>query len=189
MTPMTTTRRQFLTSTTALAAGAWLAPRFAIARSGPSANSRINLACIGVGGRGALNLQGLAGENIVALCDVDDQNATEGIRYVKEWVDAGVQRGILDNQTPPADRVESRMTERRAADDVAPGNAHVDVHPGENAVLDQDVFHEIGGAPPPAAAVVDVVPHPAVDHAEVHHKVGPLSVGAHGDGFARAADF
>lgn len=145
---MTTTRRQFLTSTTALAAGAWLAPRFAIARSGPSANSRINLACIGVGGRGALNLQGLAGENIVALCDVDDQNAAEGIRYVKEGVDAGVQRGILDNQTPPADRVESRMTERRAADDVAPGNAHVDVHPGENAVLDQDVFHEIGGAPP-----------------------------------------
>lgn len=77
MTPMTTTRRRFLTSTTALAAGAWMAPRFAIGRSGPSANSRINLACIGVGGRGAINLQGLSAENIVAMCDVDDLNAAE----------------------------------------------------------------------------------------------------------------
>ncbi len=75
MTPMTTTRRKFLTSTTALAAGSWIAPRFAIARPGPSANSKINLAFIGVGGRGVLNLQGLSGENIVALCDVDDRSA------------------------------------------------------------------------------------------------------------------
>jgi hypothetical protein len=54
---MTTTRRRFLTSTTALAAGTWVAPRFTIGQSGPSANSKINLAWIGIGGRGALNLQ------------------------------------------------------------------------------------------------------------------------------------
>lgn len=77
MIPMTTTRRQFLASTTKIAAGVWIAPRFAIGRSGPSANSRINLACIGVGGRGALDLKGFSGENIVALCDVDDLNAAE----------------------------------------------------------------------------------------------------------------
>jgi len=80
MTPMPTTRRRFLTSTTALAAASWIAPRFAIGRSGPSANGKINLACIGVGGRGALNLQGLAGENIVALCDVDDTNAGDSFK-------------------------------------------------------------------------------------------------------------
>jgi predicted dehydrogenase len=74
MTPLTT-RRHLLTAATAFAAGAWLAPRIAIGRAGPPANSRINLAFIGVGGRGAHNLQGLSGENIVALCDVDDQNA------------------------------------------------------------------------------------------------------------------
>ena len=70
-------RRRFLSSTTALAAGSWVAPRFAIGKSGPSANGRINLACVGVGGRGALNIQGLASENIVALCDVDDHNAAD----------------------------------------------------------------------------------------------------------------
>jgi len=73
---MTTTRRRFLTSAT-LATGSWIAPRFAIGQPGPSANSKINLAFIGVGGRGAINLQGLSGENIVAMCDVDDRNAAE----------------------------------------------------------------------------------------------------------------
>jgi predicted dehydrogenase len=80
MTPLNQTRRGFLASGSLLAAGAWLAPSFAIARSGPSANSRINLACIGVGGRGAINLQGLAGENIVALCDVDDESAAASFK-------------------------------------------------------------------------------------------------------------
>ena len=75
MPPPKLTRRQFLASTSAAAAASWSAPRFAIARSGPSANSKINLACIGVGGRGALNLQAFANENVVALCDVDDHNA------------------------------------------------------------------------------------------------------------------
>lgn len=74
---MTTTRRRFLTSTTAFAASSWIAPRFALGQSGTPANSRINLACIGAGGRGAINIQGLAGENIVALCDVDDHNAAD----------------------------------------------------------------------------------------------------------------
>jgi predicted dehydrogenase len=70
-------RRRFLASTAAITAGAWVAPRFSIARPGPSANSRINLAFIGAGGRGLVNLGGFPNENIVALCDVDDSNAAE----------------------------------------------------------------------------------------------------------------
>lgn len=40
-----------------------------------SPNERINLAVIGVAGRGADNLAGVAGENVVALCDVDEGRA------------------------------------------------------------------------------------------------------------------
>ena len=69
------TRRHFLTSTAAITAGTWIAPRFAIGQSGPSANEKINLAFIGCGGRGWDNLNALGGENIVALCDIDDQRA------------------------------------------------------------------------------------------------------------------
>src|SRR5690349_9993172 len=36
------------------------------------ANERLNIGVIGVGGRGAGDLAGVAAENIVALCDVDD---------------------------------------------------------------------------------------------------------------------
>jgi predicted dehydrogenase len=71
-------RRRFITSAAALVGGAWSAPRIAIGRPGLSANSRINLAFVGVGGRGAVNLTGFPEENIVALCDVDDRNAAEG---------------------------------------------------------------------------------------------------------------
>ena len=37
---------------------------------GRNLNEKLNIAIIGAGGRGAANLAGVAGENIVALCDV-----------------------------------------------------------------------------------------------------------------------
>jgi predicted dehydrogenase len=39
------------------------------------AKDKLNLAIIGIGGRGAANLKGVADQNIVALCDVDDNRA------------------------------------------------------------------------------------------------------------------
>src|SRR5712664_2475370 len=39
------------------------------------ANEKLNLGFIGAGGRATANIEALAGENIVALCDVDDKNA------------------------------------------------------------------------------------------------------------------
>lgn len=49
------------------------------ARAGQAAspNERLNVACIGAGGRGAVNIEGVARENVVALCDVDEQRAAE----------------------------------------------------------------------------------------------------------------
>ena len=39
-----------------------------------SFNEKLNIAAVGVGGRGAQNLGGLLSENIVALCDVDSNS-------------------------------------------------------------------------------------------------------------------
>jgi hypothetical protein len=64
------TRRDFLKSSSLLAATAVTAPYFLRAQG---ANERINVACIGVGGKGdsdASSAYGLGG-NIVALCDID----------------------------------------------------------------------------------------------------------------------
>ena len=51
---------------------------------GTQANEKLNIAGIGVGGRGAEDVNGAASENIVALCDVDDKRAAQTFgRYPK----------------------------------------------------------------------------------------------------------
>ncbi|HEY2156810.1 MAG TPA: Gfo/Idh/MocA family oxidoreductase, partial [Isosphaeraceae bacterium] len=62
-----TTRRQFGRTIAGAAAAAWAAP--AVVR-GRNLNEKLNIACIGVGGRGGSNLHDVSSENIVALCDV-----------------------------------------------------------------------------------------------------------------------
>ena len=67
-------RRQFAYTTTTLAgAGFWLSA--AANRSlGASPNGKVNVACIGVGGKGASDTDGAAKYGqVVALCDIDDQ--------------------------------------------------------------------------------------------------------------------
>lgn len=69
------TRRRFLGGAAAAAAVS-MVPRHLL--GGPrhiASGEKLNIACIGVGGMGAHDIGRLAGENIVALCDVDWQRA------------------------------------------------------------------------------------------------------------------
>ena len=72
------TRRKFLASS---AASAFAGPMFA---RDPKPGEKLNVAVIGVNNRGAANLAGVAHENIVALCDVDEDVVGEGARAVPE---------------------------------------------------------------------------------------------------------
>jgi len=64
-------RRQFLGSAAAAAAFT-IVPRHVVAgaRQVPP-SEKLNIACIGVGGQGASDIQSVSTENIVAMCDVD----------------------------------------------------------------------------------------------------------------------
>jgi predicted dehydrogenase len=64
------TRREFI-RTAAVSGVALAAPAFMKARG---ASEKLNIALVGCGGRGRANLQGVLGENIVALCDVSETN-------------------------------------------------------------------------------------------------------------------
>lgn len=64
--PRHATRRRFL----AASAGVLAAPGFLRAADAPG---RLNIAIIGCGGRGAANLASVSGENITALCDVNEK--------------------------------------------------------------------------------------------------------------------
>ncbi|MBT3377413.1 MAG: Gfo/Idh/MocA family oxidoreductase [Lentisphaerae bacterium] len=63
-------RRDFLRRSVTAGAGFMVLPS-GILRAGNSPNEKLNVAVIGVGGRGAANLNGVKRENIVALCDID----------------------------------------------------------------------------------------------------------------------
>jgi predicted dehydrogenase len=65
-------RRGFLRKTSLVAAGITILPSYAVSGLGHKAPSdKLNIAGIGIGGKGHPNLKGMATENIVALCDVD----------------------------------------------------------------------------------------------------------------------
>lgn len=71
-TGTTLPRRDFLRNATATAAALTILPGGSYGKSRKiSANDRVNLAVVGVGGMGRANLQALSSQNIVALCDVD----------------------------------------------------------------------------------------------------------------------
>src|SRR5262245_59298054 len=67
------TRRQFLSAVGAMATVS-IVPRHVIAGSGQAPPSeKLNVGCVGVGGmRGAADVRGVSGENVYALCDVDE---------------------------------------------------------------------------------------------------------------------
>jgi predicted dehydrogenase len=68
-------RRQMLQGTTLAGVGFWLSAGSAVSGDSQSPNEKLNVACIGVGGRGASDVGGVAGENIIGLCDVDEKRA------------------------------------------------------------------------------------------------------------------
>lgn len=70
-------RREMLKASAVASAGALLFPNLSFGQSGQSANDKINIAFVGVGGRGKNNVQALAGENFVAFCDVDEDRSAE----------------------------------------------------------------------------------------------------------------
>ncbi|MBM4092607.1 MAG: Gfo/Idh/MocA family oxidoreductase [Planctomycetes bacterium] len=72
-------RRQLL-KTTGLVGASWWVCR-GLARGG-SPNEKLDIAVVGVAGRGGDNLNGVAHENIVALCDVDsDRLGSAAVRF------------------------------------------------------------------------------------------------------------
>src|SRR5438270_6466507 len=106
-------RREFLKYTALSGAGFWFA-----GQSGPlqsrSPNEKLHIGMIGAGGRGAANLKGVQSENIVALCDVNEQNLGQAsAKYPKarKYVDF---RKLLD-ESKDLDAVVVSTTEHTHA--------------------------------------------------------------------------
>ena len=68
---MSLTRRRFLQTTALATAGACL-PKTYAASGKLTANDKLNIGVIGTAHRASEDIRGVQNENIVALCDIDD---------------------------------------------------------------------------------------------------------------------
>jgi len=79
---MSNTRRSFLKKSITASAITFLAPTLL---SFKNPLNRLNIAVIGVGGRGLANYSRVfESDNIIAMCDVDDKMATNGYKRILE---------------------------------------------------------------------------------------------------------
>ena len=108
-------RRKFLRGAGAGVAAFSIVPRHVLGGPGQTPPSeKLNIACIGVGGRGRASLGGTKDENIVALCDVDPRrvgDAFEKFPQAKRYRDF---RKMLDERLV-WDGVRRRFTNHELA--------------------------------------------------------------------------
>ncbi len=90
-------RRKFLTAAAWVTGALWIpAHRGAIAKT--TANDKLNIGIIGVGGQGAANTERVKSENIVALCDVDRRRLAEAAQKYPDAQTYVDWRKLLDQK-------------------------------------------------------------------------------------------
>jgi predicted dehydrogenase len=94
------TRRGFFNDALCVAAGGIAAGYFSsvAAAQSKSPNEKLNIACVGVSGRGGDNVRGVQGENIVAICDIDDRNLARAAEQFSKATKHHDFRRMLDAQ-------------------------------------------------------------------------------------------
>src|SRR3990170_1116397 len=112
-------RRDFLKTTAAAAAGLTIVPRHVLGAGMTAPSDRLNIAGVGVGGMGRVNLTALSTENIVALCDVDWDYAGRTLARLPAEIEE--REGQVNSLESDADRKEMLQwieSTRRLADQV-----------------------------------------------------------------------
>lgn len=93
-------RREFLQYGAGATAGLWITSGLMKAQAA-SPNEKLNIGVIGIGGQGRANWSKMTGENIVAMCDVDDERAGDGYQKVpnaKKFYDYRVMLDKMGNE-------------------------------------------------------------------------------------------
>jgi predicted dehydrogenase len=101
-------------------------------------NDKLNIAVVGPGGRGSANLKGVADQNIVALCDVDDRRAGKAYEQFPQAQKFMDFRKMFDALEPKIDAVVISTPD------------HTHFHPawwamqrGKHVYLEKPLAHEV----------------------------------------------
>lgn len=99
-------RRDFLAQSAALtgsfAAAMHVAP--VLAQDSKSPNDKLNIACVGVANKGRHNIDQLAGQNIVVLCDVDQKHLDAA---AQRWPEARLYRDYRKMLEAEANKIDA----------------------------------------------------------------------------------
>ncbi len=98
-------RREFLCGAAGALTAFAIVPRRVLGGGEMPPSDKLNIACIGVGGRGWDNLEGLKGENIVALCDVDARRSARAFKKYPEVKQYRDFRKMLDEMNKEIEAV------------------------------------------------------------------------------------
>jgi predicted dehydrogenase len=104
--PMSTTtnRRDFLKRSTAAGMGFWVSTRSVFADD-KSPNEKFGVVCVGVGGRGADNVQAMTGERVLGLCEVDELRGVPSFKRLPDVPRFSDYRVMLDKLHKQIDAV------------------------------------------------------------------------------------
>ena len=113
------TRRKFVKTVAATGAAFTILPRHVLGRGMQAPSDTVNVAAVGIGGRGGSDLAAVLSQNIVAICDVDEtyleKRFTSYKRQVSEPPSEGGGRG---NRPPrPLSPAQIAANQRRPATD------------------------------------------------------------------------
>ena len=123
------TRREFVKDAAVTGAGLTIVPRHVLGRGMTAPSDLLNIAGVGVGGMGRVNLINLASQNIVALCDVDWGYAEKSFaRLDNEIQSLSARIANPDREQPPAGRPQQRFDPEQAKMRLAGMQRLKDVH-------------------------------------------------------------
>lgn len=99
-------RRDFVGGAAATGLSFTIVPRHVLGGPGFTAPSdKLNVACIGVGGMGRNDVNGVSGENVYALCDVDEHSAEDAFRSFPKAKRYRDYRELFDKEAKNIDAV------------------------------------------------------------------------------------
>lgn len=145
MTDSHLSRRAFLaaTTTTALAGAAWTQqPNTArVVPRRVSPNEKLNVAGIGVGGKGTHDILSFRRENIVALCDVDIERAAEAFYRIPDAKPYRDYRKMLDEMGDGIDMLTIATPDHSHAP-----AAHMAMKLGKHVYVEKPMTHTVAEA-------------------------------------------
>lgn len=134
-------RRKFIKDSSVAAAGFFIVPRHVLGRGYIAPSDKLNIAAIGVGGKGEVNLDlsfNNGAETIAALCDADDRQA---VKARKRWPKAPYYRDfrqMLDKEGKRIDAVIISTPDHMHAVMAMPA-----IQLGKHVYLEKPLTHDI----------------------------------------------